>query len=260
MWTYFWSCACLCALACLFSGCESGAARQGWYPPPRTGRMLQNPEFASSDNALELASSLQAAGEAPQALAVLAEAYRRYPGNAEIASSYGRLALATGQDQLASRLLTEAIAANPQDWRALSASAVLDRRAGRLPAAREALIRASGLSSGDPVVLNNLGVSALLDGRAEEAAALFRQALASPSLKPAHASRIKRNLAVALAVAGHFDVADRLAGKPMPRALKNAGAETVAQFMGLGGRSVAQAAGWSARFADASQESGSHPR
>ena len=97
-------------------------------------------------------------------------------------------------------------------------------------------------------------MSYLLEGRASEAAPFFRQALASPALKPGHASRIKRNLAVALAVQGRFDAADRLAGAPMPRSLKNADGEAIAQFMGIGRPPVTVSSGWAARFADASQE------
>ncbi len=131
-----------------------------------------------------------------------------------------------------------------------------------MPSARQALIRARGLSSDDPVVLNNLGISTLLDGHADEAASLFRQALASSSLQPAHTGRIKRNLAVTLATLGDFDEADRLAGRPMPRTLKNASPRALARFMGLGGSSLAEAAAasWSAQLAEAPRESAPRPR
>jgi Flp pilus assembly protein TadD len=101
-------------------------------------------------------------------------------------------------------------------------------------------------------VLNNLGVSHLLLGDASEAAGLFRRAIASRTLNPAHAARIKRNLAIALAVGGDFEAADRLAGEPLPRNLKGAGGNAVAAFMGLGAEP--EAAGWSAHLGAISPE------
>ena len=137
-----------------------------------------------------------------------------------VQSAYGRLALAMGHDELAARLLESAVASDPGDWRALSAQGVLEWRGGRPSEARGALVKAKSLSAEDSAVLNNLAVSYLLENRAAEAASLLRQALASPSLNPVHAGRIRRNLAVALAVEGNFAEADRLAQAKLPRSLQ----------------------------------------
>jgi Flp pilus assembly protein TadD len=114
------------------------------------------------------------------------------------------------------------------------------------------LDRAQTLSGGNAVVLNNLGMSHLLGGKAPEAASLFRKALIAPDLRAVHAGRIKRNLAVALAVEGNFEMAERLAGERLPRGLKNARREVIANFMGIGAGPAADRAGWTARLADAS--------
>jgi Flp pilus assembly protein TadD len=208
----------------------------------------------SAEDALKLAYSLRAAGSDNQALAVLASAHRDHPQHQALLSAYGRQALVTGDDDLAYRLLTRAVEADADDWRAVSALAVLQGRAGRAADAREGFMRAHSLSSGDSLaVLNNLGVSELLDGNAEEAIRLFRKALALPGAPSPHAERVRRNLAVALAMTGDFAAADRLAGQPMPRRLKGASGEDAARFMGLA-RPVQQAsAGWAARLAHASE-------
>ncbi len=67
MRTYFQSCACLCALACLAAGCESGASRQRPLPEPQSGQFLAGTGFSSAEDALKLANSFRSAGAASQA-------------------------------------------------------------------------------------------------------------------------------------------------------------------------------------------------
>src|SRR5262245_61091257 len=88
---------------------------------------------------LSRAEALRAEGKPILALSRLAEAHQRYPADAAIASAYGRVALLLGHDAVAEPLLAQAVAANPRDWRALSAQGVLETRRGRLLDARRAL-------------------------------------------------------------------------------------------------------------------------
>ncbi len=232
----------LCATAALMAACEAKS------PDASAHHLVKDAAFSSPSQALETAETLRLAGGGREALAVLRAAHQRFPDNSAVTSAYGRQALMLGEDELARGLLQSAVASNPQDWRALSAQGVMAGRIGQLPDARDAFIRARALS-GDAIVLNNLGLSELLDGRATLAASLFRQALASPALNPSHTSRIKRNLAVAVAVEGDFELADRLAGEMLPRSLKNARGKAIAQFMGL-----PASGSWAARLADASRQ------
>jgi Flp pilus assembly protein TadD len=235
------------------TGCEGGASKS-------STRLDAGPEFAetpavaSPGEALHRAETLRLGGADAEAFGVLAEAYRRFPSHAGVQSAYGRLALAMGHDELAAQLLEIAIASDPKDWRALSAQGVLEWRGGRPSEARGALIKAKTVSAEDSAVLNNLAVSYLLEARAAEAASLLRQALASPSLNSAHAGRIRRNLAVALAVQGNFTEADRLAQARLPRSLKHAGANAIRRFMNITDAPAHPPADWEARFADAGQD------
>jgi Flp pilus assembly protein TadD len=201
------------------------------------------------EDALKLAFSLRGAGADDQAFAVLEAAHQAYPGHQALLSAYGRQALIMGKDELAARLLRKAVDADASDWRALSALAVLEGRAGRAADARARFMRAHGLSGGSLAVLNNLGVTELLDGNAEEAARLFRKALALPHPPKAHAEQIQRNLAVALAMTGDFAAADRLAGYRLPRRLADADGGEVAHFMGLTRPNPLDRKGWAARLA-----------
>ena len=239
--------------ACLMTGCEGGASKS-------STRLDAGPEFTekpastSPSEALRKAEALRLAGADAEALGVLAVAHRRYPSHGGILSAYGRLALSMGDDELAAGLLNTAVASDPKDWRALSAQGVLEWRNGRPSEARGALARANTVSPEDSAVLNNLAVSYLLDDRAAEAASMLRQALASSSLNPAHAGRIRRNLAVALAVQGNFAEADRMAQMQLPRSLKHASASAIRRFMNISDAPANRTLGWEARFADAGQD------
>jgi Flp pilus assembly protein TadD len=239
----------LAAAACTSQPSRDGVEMGRSAPAPSPGA-----GFASPEEALKLAYSLRGAGSDDQALAVLASAHRTYPEHQGLLSAYGRQALVAGDDALAARLLAKAVEADAGDWRAVSALAVLEGRAGRMDDAREGFMRAHSLSEGGSLaVLNNLGVSELLDGNAEEAVRLFRKALAVTGAPPAHAEQVRRNLAVALAMTGDFAAADRLAGHAMPRRLQGATAEDVARFMGLRRQPQQASAGWAARLAHASE-------
>jgi Flp pilus assembly protein TadD len=236
------------------SACTSQSAPRS----PEIGRGGSAPAagFATPEEALKLAFSLRGAGADDQALQVLAAAHRAYPARQAILSAYGRQALVVGEEELAVRLLKRAIAADASDWRAVSALAVLEGQAGRAADARAGFMKAHSLSGGSLAVLNNLGVSEMLDGNAEEAARLLRKALALPGVRKDHAERVKHNLAVALAMTGDFAAAERLAGHRLPRHLEGASGSEAAGFMGLAHPLPGEAGGWAARLARASEPRG----
>ena len=198
------------------------------------------------------ADALRGKGEPIAALSLLTEAHRQFPKDAAIASAYGRLALTLGHDEMAALLLDQAIAADPRDWRALSARGVLEARRGRLPDGRSALMQANRISASEAAIINNLGVSHLLDGKPGAAASLLRQGLAVPGLRAAHERRLKRNLALALAMEGHFEEAEALAGEKLPRALASGDMTVLRRLVGVNPAALAGDGGWQARIADAS--------
>jgi Flp pilus assembly protein TadD len=221
------------------------------------GDLAASPAAQRGDSAavmLARAEELRAGGKPVQALSWLAEAHRRFPNDGAVASAYGRTALLLGHDAVAAPLLAQAIAANPRDWRAFSAQGVLDSRRGRLPDGRRALVKANMISASEAVILNNLAVSHLLEGKAEAAASLLRQGLASPELRPDYERRLKRNLAVALAVEGQFQEADRLAGERLPRDLAGADPARLAALMGVNEARLAAETGWKSQLAARERE------
>lgn len=244
----------LCGLLVIvvpLAACDTGSGAK--YHPLRVPEppLMQMQATMSEEGALELARSLQQTGASAEAFSILVSAHARYPESQAILSAYGRQAALMGRDMLALRLLKRAIGADSKDWRALSAYAVVAKRQGHDEEARQAFARAHTVSGANTASLNNLGMSYLLEGRAPEAATIFRQALMAPDIKRSHSLLVKRNLAVALAVQGNFDTADRLAGFALPRELENADRRKIAAFMGVAAPVASGKPGWKARLADA---------
>jgi Flp pilus assembly protein TadD len=244
----FGSCG-LLALMVPLAACDIGSGtkhRAAHVPEPQ---LMDERAAMSEEGALKLARSLRESGAQGDAFSVLASAHARFPDSQAILSAYGRQAALMGNDEVATRLLARAIAAHREDWRALSAYAVVAGRQGRDEDARQAFAQARAVSGANTASLNNLGMFYLLEGRAADAAEIFRQALIAPNLDKAHVLLVKRNLAVALAVEGDFETADRLAGFALPRELENAGAREIAAFMGVNRPSIAENSGWTPRLA-----------
>jgi Flp pilus assembly protein TadD len=245
----------LASLAFMLGACSHDSTPETLAAADRgSERPLQS--AASAQALLQKAGELRASGRLIQALSVLAEAHQRFPEDGAVASTYGRVALLLGHDEVAAPLLAQAVAANPQDWRALSAQGVLAARRGRLPDGRRALAKASMVSASEVVILNNLAVSQMLDGKAEAAVSLLRQGLASPELRSAHERRLKRNLGLALAMQGRFAEADRLAGEKLPRDLAGGGGMRLRRLLGISEIQLAAETGWSAQYVAASHQEG----
>jgi Flp pilus assembly protein TadD len=226
----------------------------GGLTQPGDMRTVWTDQPGEAAGLLNRAEELRARGELVAALSVLSEAQRRFPKNAGVLSAYGRTALALGHDDLAAPLLERAVASNPGDWRALSAKGVLEARRGKLPDGQRYLAKARPLSAGDAVILNNLAVSHLLEGKPAAAASLLRQALAAPGLRSRHERRLKRNLALALALQGRLAEAESLAGEKLPRKLAEGDMGTLRRLLGVSDPHPAgPASGWTPRIATTAQ-------
>jgi Flp pilus assembly protein TadD len=237
----------LALAACSHEPPDSRIARAATASNPQPGGRTM-----SAAAMLGRAEELRGKGEPAAALSLLIDAHRRFPNDAAITSAYGRLALQLGHDDMAVSLLEQAIAADPADWRALSAMGVLESRSGRLPDGRRTLILASKLSASEAVILNNLAVSHMLDGKPGAAVSLIRQGLAAPGLRASHEQRLKRNLALAMAMQGRFQEAEKLAGETLPRELANGDMAALRRLLGVNATGLAGDAGWQAQIADAS--------
>jgi Flp pilus assembly protein TadD len=161
---------------------------------------------------LSYARNLKALGEKRQALAVLQQVSVFHPGDREVNSEYGRLALEFDQVNLAQKLLQAADdPANP-DWKVISARGTALAKQGRYRDAVAFYERARALAPNQPSVLNNLALAYAMEGNPEKAEPLLRQAAAAAG---SHQGRVDQNLALVLGLQGKYDEA-KIAAKDLP--------------------------------------------
>ena len=158
--------------------------------------------------ALNYARTLKAIGTKDKAMEVLARTYQLNPGNAKLASEYGRLALDMGKVQMAEQLLNRAQhAKGPTDWRVLSALGTVNAKRGEHKKAQTYYLAALRQKPDATSVFNNLALSYALDGRVGDAEDLLKRAVA----KGHNTRRVRQNLALVLGLQSKFGEAQQMA-------------------------------------------------
>jgi len=161
-------------------------------------------EFAKSPTdpkaGLAYAKNLKAMGERDRALIVLQQVAIANPGDKEIASEYGRLALDLNQISLAQRLLSLADDPAKPDWRVISAQGTVLAKQGKQKEAIPYFERARIIAPTQVSVLNNLALAYAMDGQAEKAEGIFREIPAQQSN-----AKIRQNLALVLGLQGKYE-------------------------------------------------------
>ena len=158
--------------------------------------------------ALNYARNLKALGAREKAMEVLDQAHQANPKNTEIASEYGRLALAANRIKLAEHLLKQAETDKKgADWRVLSARGTVLAKQGQHQQAQGYFIAALHKRPDAISVRNNLALSYAMSGKPQQAEQQLRQVVQSGRESP----RIRQNLALVMGLQGKFDEAKQLA-------------------------------------------------
>ena len=161
----------------------------------------KNPRDAQT--ALNYARNLKAMGDKQQALSVLQQASAFNGGHRGIMSEHGRLALELDQVDVAQKLLEQADDPGNPDWKTISARGTLLAKQGRYRDAIPLYERALGLAPGQASVLNNLALAHAMEGNADKAEQLLKQAAEAGG----HKARVNQNLALVLGLQGKYDEA-----------------------------------------------------
>jgi Flp pilus assembly protein TadD len=170
---------------------------------------LKNPQDPRM--ALGYARALKAIGSRDKALEVLKTAYQSNTSNGEVASELGRLALDMGQFDIATQSLKSAEAQGIHDWKTLSAQGTLLAKQSHYAEAQQYFEAALKAEPDAVPVINNLALAYALDGKADQAEALLRKAVASGH----EDKRVRQNLALVLGLQGKFDEARQVASVDM---------------------------------------------
>lgn len=143
--------------------------------------------------ALRAARVLRSKGDRIGAVKLLDTAAVTHPNDARIAREQGLLSLELGQLEAAERQLNRAIAGGSTDWQTRSALGIALSGAGKHQRAQREFAAALKMAPDHPVILNNLALSYMLDGKRQEAARLLQIAATGK----AGDRKVKGNLALA---------------------------------------------------------------
>src|SRR5262245_42441826 len=175
-------------------------------------RYRDNPNDA--DAAIAYARALRATDQRAQAVAVLEQASIRNPRYLPLIGAYGRALADVNQYKQALETLDRAHSPDNPDWRILNVQgAVLDQM-GRHNEAQAHYAAALKIIPDEPSVLSNLGLSYLLTKDLAKAEDTLRRAVAQPNAGP----KVRQNLALAVALRGRFEEAEKIASADLPEA------------------------------------------
>lgn len=164
--------------------------------------------------AVAYANALGSIGQVEKQLQILKSTYLANPTDPRIAAIYGKKLVGAGQGNAAIPVLSPITASGSADWRVNSALGTAFDQAGQFDEARAQYDKALAKKPGETSVLNNMGMSYILQGDPKNAEAVLRKAQASPKAKSE--PRIRQNLALAVGLQGRFDEARQIASEDLP--------------------------------------------
>ncbi len=156
--------------------------------------------------------NLKALDRKQDALSVLQSGYLYNSVNREYLSEYGRLALELDQIAAASQILERADDPAHPDWRVISARGTALAKQHQFKESIPFFERARLLAPEQASLMNNLAMAYAMDGQAEKAEALLRQAQASNGSD----KRVVQNLALVLSLQGKHSESRALTGEGEP--------------------------------------------
>ena len=164
--------------------------------------------------ALNFASALRRSGKSTQAVAVLRQASTNHTNDTGVQAGYGKALAAQGDLQSALGVIQSAQRPDLPDWRLVSAEGAILDQIGQHQPARERYQYALSISSNQPSVLSNLGMSYVLTGDLKSAETYLRQALKQPKAD----GRVRQNLSLIVGLQGRFEEAEQIARSDLPPA------------------------------------------
>jgi Flp pilus assembly protein TadD len=177
--------------------------------------------------AVNYARNLKAMGSKKEALVILQEAHRHNTTDREINSEYGRLALEHDQLSTAQKLLEHADDPMKPDWRVISARGTVLAKQNKNAEAIPFFQRAHDIAPEQSTVLNNLAMAHAMNGQADKAESLLRQAAEKNSGDP----RIAQNLALVLGLQGKHEEAKTASGNSLPADATSHNTDVVRQMV-----------------------------
>lgn len=161
---------------------------------------------------IHYAAALRAAGQSQQASAALELGMSYYPGDVDISVAYAKALTAEGRFDQALSLLDTVIRLDAPDWNALLVKGAALDQLGRNKEARTIYQQALVIAPGEASVEANLGLSYAMTNELTAAEQHLRRAV---QMRGAN-SKIRQNLALVVGLQGRFDEARALYAAELP--------------------------------------------
>lgn len=161
---------------------------------------------------IRFAAALRAVGQSGQAVAVLQEATAAYPGDVTIRIAYAKALAADGKFQQALTVVEEVIQPDRPDWNALSVKGAILDQMGQHGPARQLYQQALLISPDNASLEANLGLSYAMTNDLAQAEAHLRRATQMSGAS----TQIHQNLALVLGLQGRFDEARAIYERTLP--------------------------------------------
>jgi Flp pilus assembly protein TadD len=168
----------------------------------------------NSQIGFEYAASLEKLGQTDSQIEVLKAISIAHPADNALQSRIGKQLLTAQRPGEAVTVLSRAVAANPSDWKSLSALGSAFDQQGQYDMARQQYTKALAIQPGSLSIENNMGMSYALQGKLPEAEKVLREAMAQPDA--ASQPKIRQNLALVVGLSGRFDEARKIASADLP--------------------------------------------
>jgi len=152
---------------------------------------------------IHFSAALRASGQASQAVAVLQNAINIYKNDANIKVAYAKALTTNGNFNQALTIIDQTIQPDRPDWNALSVKGAILDQMGKNQAARQLYSQALSINPNSASLHANLGLSYAMTNDLKNAEQHLRKAT---SMRGA-SSTIRQNLALILGLQGRFDEA-----------------------------------------------------
>ncbi len=156
---------------------------------------------------LGLSRNLRYTGNAKMALEILEAASKDFKDDGVFLTELGKVYITTSNAEAAIKTLKAAIAEDGRNWEAYTTLGIGNDLLQAYPEAWEAYQKALEISPSNPAVLNNMALSAALDGRIELAISTLEEAPIAVRRSP----QVRQNLAFFYGIKGNLKKAEALA-------------------------------------------------
>jgi Flp pilus assembly protein TadD len=161
---------------------------------------------------LYYAAALRAAGQPEQAASVMEAGIALYPDDPALKVEYAKALSASGRFNQASTVIDDAIDPASPDWNALLVKGAILDQSGRNDEARAAYQQALLIAPNQPALEANLGLSYAMTNDLDQAEQHLRKAVKMPGAT----SKIRQNLGLVVGLEGRFDEAKAIFAADLP--------------------------------------------